>query len=209
MRRLGDKLAAAVWLLGALLWASAAPAAPAAGAEVAPPPQTEVVVYRNITCFNKRKMGPRHCASWRVRVRADRFLVWSIAVTNIEITRETFDDSQVYGPGLRRLWVRALKKGLEWAKTARKRRVNMEKKILSIDKDTTAVFVSTNHGGWCAVRFGMEGWIEALPVYMYVPFEEDRYSRVSIDAFLRNLDGADRKIKKMLAEKRRKEALFH
>jgi hypothetical protein len=54
MRRLGDKLAAAVWLLGALLWASAAPAAPAAGAEVAPPPQTEVVVYRNITCFNKR-----------------------------------------------------------------------------------------------------------------------------------------------------------
>ena len=173
-----------------------------------PRPVPQVVVYRNLTCFNYRVTGPRHCARWWVSVRKDGTLAWSIRVTNIAMSRDTFEDTLVFVPSLRRDWARILEKGRRWSRIAVSKKVDMEKPLGRIGRTTSAVFVSSNRGGYCAVRFGNQGWTDKGPVYMYVPYEQDRYSPVSISAFLRNLARAEILLQREEKQRRQQQELF-
>ncbi len=178
------------------------------GAGPLPRPLAEVVVYRNLTCFNYRVTGPRHCARWRVSVRRDGSLAWSIRVTNIALIKDTFEDTLVFMPALRRQWMQILEKGRRWSRIARSHQVDLEKPLGRIGQTTSAVFVSSNRGGYCAVRFANQGWTDKGPVYMYVPYEQDRYSPVSMATFLRNLARAGVRLEGEEKKYRQEQELF-
>ncbi len=189
-------------------WAKAGWGASDSGAGPVPGPRREVVVYRNLTCFNYRITAPRHCARWRVSVRSDGTLAWSIRVTNIALSKDTFEDTLVFMPSLRRQWARILEKGRQWSRIAISKKVNLEKPLGRIGQTTSAVFVSSNQGGYCAVRFANQGWTDKGPVYMYVPYEQDRYSPVSMATFLQNLARAEVQLEREAKKYRQEQELF-
>ena len=195
-------------LLPATARAKAGWGASDSGAGPVPKPMAQVVVYRNITCFNYRITGPRHCARWRVSVRSDGSLAWSVRVTNIALTRDTFEDTLIFMPSLRRQWARILEKGRQWSRIAVSKQLDMEKPIGRIGQTTSAVFVSSNRGGYCAVRFANQGWTDKGPIYMYVPYEQDRYSPVSMATFLKNLAGAKVALERIQKKYRQEQDLF-
>ena len=165
-------------------------------------------LYNDVNCFAFPPRPGRLCAAWRLEIRSDRRMVWSVEITDVGQKSKVFADTIILSPRARRDWIAALKTGLEWSRTAAKEQVNIVKEIGVMEGGARAVFVSENRGGICAVHFSRDGWTPMGAVYMKVPDSEGPLSGQSIETLLKRLNQADDEIDSRQDGKRPRKAIF-
>lgn len=165
-------------------------------------------LYHDVNCFSFPPRTDRLCAAWRLEIRSDRRMVWSVELTDVSQKNKLFADTVILSPRARRDWAQALKIALEWSRTAAKERVNIVKEIGVMEGGARAVFVSEDRGGVCAVHFSRDGWTPLGSVYMKVPDSEGPLSGQSIETLLKRLNQADEEINSRQGGKRIRKAIF-